>query len=411
DSEKHGRALCELFGAYGWTESVFEMLYLANHFLTRGINYFIPHAFSMSYGDKDCPPHFYAEGKNPAFKGYKKLFAYMSEMSEKFSGGMEECDVAVLYHDEAEWSGKPFMPCDNVAKVLTQSQIEFDFVYGDVLSKTSDFDYKFLIVPFCEYLTPETRRKLDALKEKVVYVDKKVSLECLPEYLFNNGVERRITTHCKDLRIYSYLKYGKKIGLLFNESGKKIEFRLNTDKKLYAFDYCANKGFIIYNSDVVLAPAQCVFVAEEKIYDCGYGELMQSAENITEFDVFLRDNEETRFKHYKKTRLPFDVNGKNELPNFCGEIEYRFLIKGQGGVLEVDYDGEYCELTVGDNMQTSIGGKAFFVLPVSSKDYIVSLKIANTLSYKIFDDLSKYSYNSAACIYSVKQVIRDKTCR
>jgi len=55
-----GRAMCEMFGAYGWAEGMSIMKWLTDHMLVRGINHFVPHAFSPKYPDPDCPPYFYA---------------------------------------------------------------------------------------------------------------------------------------------------------------------------------------------------------------------------------------------------------------------------------------------------------------------------------------------------------------
>ena len=55
---KKGRAMCEIFGNYGWQEGTYLEKYLADHFMVRGINYFVPHAFSAKdFPDPDCPPH------------------------------------------------------------------------------------------------------------------------------------------------------------------------------------------------------------------------------------------------------------------------------------------------------------------------------------------------------------------
>ncbi|HHX61057.1 MAG TPA: hypothetical protein GX707_10155, partial [Epulopiscium sp.] len=67
DPKKKGRAMCEIFGNYGWAEGVPLMKWLTDHMLVRGINKFIPHAFSPIFPDRDCPPHFYARGNNPQF--------------------------------------------------------------------------------------------------------------------------------------------------------------------------------------------------------------------------------------------------------------------------------------------------------------------------------------------------------
>ena len=53
-----GRAMCEIFGAYGYGEDSVIMKYLIDFLLVRGVNRFVPHAFSTRYPDGDCPPHF-----------------------------------------------------------------------------------------------------------------------------------------------------------------------------------------------------------------------------------------------------------------------------------------------------------------------------------------------------------------
>ena len=46
EPDKHGNSMCEIFGNYGWAEGVQLEKYLADHFMVRGINHFVPHAFS-----------------------------------------------------------------------------------------------------------------------------------------------------------------------------------------------------------------------------------------------------------------------------------------------------------------------------------------------------------------------------
>ncbi|MFR6327621.1 MAG: hypothetical protein ACLUOI_01455 [Eisenbergiella sp.] len=55
--------MCEIFGNYGWAEGAQTMKWLTDFMLVRGINVFVPHAFSpKDFPDPDCPPHFYAHG-------------------------------------------------------------------------------------------------------------------------------------------------------------------------------------------------------------------------------------------------------------------------------------------------------------------------------------------------------------
>ena len=81
--------MCEIFGAYGWSEGVRMMKYLVDHFLVRGINHYVPHAFSAKlYPDPDCPPHFYAHGHNPQFRHFGALMRYLNRMCALINDGV-----------------------------------------------------------------------------------------------------------------------------------------------------------------------------------------------------------------------------------------------------------------------------------------------------------------------------------
>ncbi len=116
EPNKNGNAMCEIFGNYGWEEGVQLEKYLADHFLVRGINYFVPHAFSgKEFPDPDCPPHFYAHGHNPQYRHFGKLIQYMNRVATLTGSGKQQVPVAVLYHGEAEWCDSEAVP---VAKPL-----------------------------------------------------------------------------------------------------------------------------------------------------------------------------------------------------------------------------------------------------------------------------------------------------
>lgn len=168
DPWKHGRCMAEVFGAFGWHEGLKEMTWIANHFLVRGVNWFVPHAFSMApFPDADCPPHFYAHGNNPQFRQFGKLMTYMNRMGDLLSGGCAVTTAAVLYHAEAEWAGEA-MPMQRVSRELMRAQIDFDFVPTDAFDVNGGYAvdllkdgrgflvggqvYRCLVVPFAEYV-------------------------------------------------------------------------------------------------------------------------------------------------------------------------------------------------------------------------------------------------------------------
>lgn len=140
---KGGNAMCEIFGNYGWAEGVRLEKYLADHFLVRGVNYFVPHAFSgKAFPDPDCPPHFYAHGHNPQYRHFGALMAYMDRVATLTSAGPHEAPVAVLYHGEAEWCDPEAMPFEQVVRPLYDGQIACRVLPADVFGEPERYKTK-----------------------------------------------------------------------------------------------------------------------------------------------------------------------------------------------------------------------------------------------------------------------------
>lgn len=186
DIRKDGRAMCEIFGNYGWSEGVRLEKYLLDHFLVRGINRFIPHALSMAeFPDSDCPPHFYAHGNDPQWRHFVTLMQYANRMCELFDG-KNDVPVAVLYRAESEWMGE-YTPPEETVSALAKAQIDYDFVPADVFSDKSYHaelgkslkvglrSYRVLVIPAADYITEQTLMAAKELQEKgckVLFLDK-----------------------------------------------------------------------------------------------------------------------------------------------------------------------------------------------------------------------------------------------
>lgn len=165
DPRKQGRCLCEIFGNYGWEEGVRLEKYLTDHFLVRGVNRFVPHAFSpKAYPDPDCPPHFYAGGHNPQYRHFGALMRYMNRMTELFDGGHRVAPAAILYNAEGDWTGDA-MPLEAVAQPLADAQIDYDVIPLDVFTDRERYQtrlgeglqvntqtYRALLIPGCDWL-------------------------------------------------------------------------------------------------------------------------------------------------------------------------------------------------------------------------------------------------------------------
>lgn len=159
DPAKKGRALCEIYGSYGWAEGVSLMRWLADHMLVRGINTFVPHAFSPVFPDRDCPPHFYARGNNPQYRFFARFMRYMNRLCHLLSGGKPLMDAGVLYHAEAEWTGKKAMLFQKPVRKLLENQLDCDVLPADVFENAeisakeffiNGTGYRALILPACE---------------------------------------------------------------------------------------------------------------------------------------------------------------------------------------------------------------------------------------------------------------------
>ena len=189
DPKKRGRCMCELFGAYGWEEGVRLEKYLCDHFLVRGVNRFVPHAFSLKdYPDPDCPPHFYAHGHNPQFRHFGALMAYLGRMSQLFSGGRSVAPAAILYNAEADWMGDS-MALETVAQPLCEAQIDYQFLPLDVFTQREVWKtqigggfsvngnrYRVLVIPGCDCLPQEAAgiiRELEAAGCPVYFANRR----------------------------------------------------------------------------------------------------------------------------------------------------------------------------------------------------------------------------------------------
>ena len=136
-----GRAMCEMYGAYGWALGCSDMKWILDHMLVRGINHFVPHAFSPIYPNPDCPPHFGGNGANdPQFDGFTRLMKYGNKAAHLLSGGRHISDAAILYDAELEWMNEEhsvrYMQAP--AKLLYDENIDFDFLPIDCIVGAED---------------------------------------------------------------------------------------------------------------------------------------------------------------------------------------------------------------------------------------------------------------------------------
>ena len=198
EPRKKRRAMCEIFGNYGWAEGVRLEKYLADHFLVRGINYFVPHAFTgKDFPDPDCPPHFYAQGHHPQYRHFGRLIDYMNRVADLTSSGKHVTPVALLYHGEAEWCDPDAMAFEVPGRELYDAQLDYHVIPADLLDEAEacgsisgkgfqvrNQTYHVMVVPGCASLCDAAARNLARLASSgvpVCFVDRK------PGFVSENG--------------------------------------------------------------------------------------------------------------------------------------------------------------------------------------------------------------------------------
>lgn len=263
DPLKQGNAMCEIFGNYGWSEGFRLEKYLADHFMVRGINHFVPHAFNPNpFPDVDCPPHFYADGHDPEYRHFSALMDYMNRVCHLISGGRHLPQAAVLYHGEAEWTGN-CMPLQKPARILADRQIDFDIIPVDVFQDRERYrtdlteafrvntqEYKMLIVPYAEYISNvlvQAVRELDRLGIPVWFID------AMPTGLYDGKGEIPVLENVKCTALETLSKELDAAGMYevkLSPSSDRIRF-LHYENGYHMY-YFVNEGDRDYHGRIVI---------------------------------------------------------------------------------------------------------------------------------------------------------------
>ncbi|MBQ8952673.1 MAG: glycosyl transferase family 2 [Clostridia bacterium] len=444
DPKKKGRAMCEIFGAYGWQEGLREMKWLADFMMSRGVNVYVPHAFTpKDFPDPDCPPHFYAMGENPQYRHFGRLMRYMNRVCHLISGGRSLAKAGVLYHAEAEWATSDMMKTQDMVKLLTQAQVECDIIPADALIDAPVEDgtvrlglgtYRALVAPYASQLPAGTIRALGALAKqgvRVIFADALPAIsstepvdisaaltgcavlsgEAIVEDLVKLGLRFAHPSEFQpDLKLYPYEKDGRIHLIMFNESIQSaIDTRLTLegtpavtlydpyDQELYAPDSRAGDGrtavkvhlepyalqVLVLNGDAAEARPLPTMPARERSIE-GW---RVSTATAKEYPVFTSHPEIT---------APTNLNRPDGLPRFSGTIRYEgtFATKrGERLVLDLGQVGETAEALVnGQSAGVRLQPPYRFDITGLAQDgeNELTIEVTNTLVYRMHDGFSAY---------------------
>lgn len=397
DPKKRGRLMCENFGAYGWRLGVRDMKWLADYWISQGVNYFVPHAFSMAeYPDNDCPPHFYARGSNPQFPWFCELMKYVDRLCTLFSDGQSVPQVALLFEAEADWSGRA-MRGAVVGKELLSHQLDFMVLPADTLVSGCAVEggelvvngrrMGALIVPACEFIPADAARFIAAHPElPVLFVGSfpagiaempadgeallaaategraTVAQEKLSETLRGMGIRDSLEIRgaTEALHSYHYRKDGRDAWMLMNvSSAETLRLTLKLPAGSYGrYDAMADRTEKLASccgcSALSIAPYQSVVIVAEPENAAPAGPVSGAPLDSIVLDGFELTLREIGGK--TETLGTFELEPiSNTKPDFSGELIYtaRFLLDKlpARAVFSAQYVFECMALTVNGQAQ------------------------------------------------------------
>ena len=423
-----GRAMCEEFGAYGWAEGAPFMKWISDFLLVRGVNHFVPHAFSPDYPDGDCPPHFGAEGHDPQFDGFTHLMKYTNKVSHLLCGGEHITSCAVLYHAEGEWMNRrgEAMLTQVPAKALLDAHLCYDILCLDMLEQATVADRKLvvngetygaLVVPYAPKMPSAlicAVDKLIAAGVPVLLCDNRpeglagevVQVSDIPARIRELGLaDLTVDGDFPLLRHYHVKRDGTEVYMFFNEAITPV----TTTVTLPSRGVFARLRFIedaLWRDQtadgrvsVRLLPGQSeIFVfGDEAAADLAQlPALTEVPMAVSAYEIEVAHSEDlTAYEPYKTTDQLFSITAADELPHFSGKMRYTFTLDVEevyaGATLDLGRVGQTARLWVNG---TDVGIRitepyAFPVADLLTKGRnTVTVEVSNTLVGKVRDGFS-----------------------
>ncbi len=427
-----GRAMCEVFGAYGWAEGLPTMKWLLDFLLVRGVNHFVPHAFSPQFPDRDCPPHFGAEGHDPQFEGFTALMRYANKAAHLLSGGRHVARAAILYHAEGEWMNgiDGIMPMSTPARLLSDAHIPYEIVPRDALLEAAVADggvtvgeetFRAVVVPYAPRLPADLLAGLAELADggvKILFAgglpEGAVGEATAPDDLAERvreacGDDVAFPDGCGQLNHLHIVRDGSDVFMFFNEEPSRraaVEVRLPVGGECVCLKLLEDR---VWREDAAdgslcldLEPGESqvvVFGEESGAVADGLPQLGEPRPVTPVFEISVADERDGGgFRPLCETGELFNVYDR--LPDFAGRIRYRFAIDGAEagfgadggrGVIDLGVVGEVAKLKVnGRESGIRIARPYRFEVEFTAGRNEIEVEVATSLGMRMKDELSRY---------------------
>ena len=445
EPRKKGNSMCEIFGNYGWAEGLRMEKYMADHFLVRGINFFVPHAFSpRKFPDPDCPPHFYAHGHHPQYRHFGEICGYMNRVATLTSSGKHCVPVAVLYNGESEWADSGAMAFEVPLRALYDRQIDCHVIPADVFAEKAYYQTKMgnplvvngqvyhgLVVPETKALPMTAARGLEELAGlgfPVFFVNKRPGVIAetgcqLSESLLKLPVLplESLGDSFEDLKlpVPKPKPANDRIRILHIQGDTPVFFLVNegTEDFVGTVTFPVTDGCFLYDPwDNVCRPASwkpaaggtTVALTVEPLKsiavvfggcDAPLTAPCQPEGEAIELTLWSRclcpGIEYPNFGAAKKVTLPDDVAG--ELPEFSGFIRYETTLpNSEYGILEISHADEGVEVFLnGQSLGIQVAPPFRYDLSgkLTEGENPLAIEVATTLERQAFPLLDEYGRN------------------
>lgn len=433
NARMQGRAMGEIFAAYGWVEDVPMMKWQADYMLVRGINYFIPNGYDDTFPDADCPPQLGVR-IDPQLIGYQRLTGYMNRMCHLLSGGVHVANAAVLYHAEHEWMNpQGFVDMGVPAKALLDANISYDILPADAICDLTSVEngklllaaerYDALFVSYGKHLPCNLIRRLAELHQMglpIYFVEgtpdgcqglgEEISANRIPELMYGNGFyDIKVEGRYPLLRHYHIRRENVDVYMFFNESvtdtvRTNVAFRqtgtctIIDDLADRVTTQTSENGVL----DLELEPYQSVIIVwnggEALDEDPSQRYCVEETELSGEYDIQLANCLNMNdYQPLCKTHELFNITGKNREPHFSGRIKYTTTLQvdeagdylldlGQvGQIASVSVNGVDCGLRICRPFVFDVGAL------LRAGENQLEITVSNTLFYDQRDPLSEVS--------------------